>query len=358
MNATTAARRTQSGTAPRAVPPAAYAEAYARTDSGRGRGTEQTLGGGSVLDRLERGENPMRSVWETDPLGVMGRFGNTSGMRVPRGLDLSDVVAEPMLSDAGAEADTGQASPRDPSYRHVTEQGFTCQGCGLVTGPSRGDAWGGLRVRHLDGDPENDDRANCQTLCPYCHALVHFDVVLARGEATWRFLWLPDIPQSFLTLFAHARAVVELRARRTLERRLLDPEGTRTRGEEHELVVRRRFDELSRFLERLTLPRGILLLPDGADAAPLFAKRPGLAAELLGKRVRAATPDERRHLARALAPLRVLFDWRHHPCPASLSDSATWDPSPAWATAWLEVARDDLRALRQEAPPAGRERRA
>ena len=49
-------------------------------------------------------------------------------------------------------------------WRARHHRGATCEACGAKTS---------LHAHHIDGNPENNDPANIQTLCVHCHGFLH-----------------------------------------------------------------------------------------------------------------------------------------------------------------------------------------
>ena len=206
---------------------------------------------------------------------------------------------------------------------------WICQACGVRSQPSPNDAFGGMDVHHRDGDPANFDPDNLVCLCPLCHGLMHFDIMLARGLLPGHLVWAPHIDQAFFTLTAHLRAVVEVRV---ASGALRDETDARDRLA---LSVRERVARIDRSLHSLRIPEGLFLM-DGVDMGLLVEEDQKTFGRMLGAFVREHTLAERASLARRLQGLRYAFDYRFHPKAATYSPtSAFGGETRDWAVIWV-----------------------
>ena len=66
---------------------------------------------------------------------------------------------------------------------------YTCQECGFTCATHQ-------EVHHIDGDHNNNEMSNLETLCPYCHGTQHigFSGVQQRGS----LIWLPEMTSTEL----------------------------------------------------------------------------------------------------------------------------------------------------------------
>ncbi len=211
---------------------------------------------------------------------------------------------------------------------------WTCAGCGVRSLPKPEDMWGGLQVHHKDCDPNNDEDGNLLCVCPFCHGLLHLDLMLTRGLFPGRFVWAPGVDQAFFTQAAHLRAVAEERAGP-----LADQDPDRLDAEARlALAVRERIDSLYMSLRSLRLPGGLFLVR-GVDMSLVLEERPAAFGRELGLFVRERSREERARLAHRLHGLRYLFDYRSHPSPGLYSSSPSFGLGRDWARVWIEEAR-------------------
>ncbi len=251
-------------------------------------------------------------------------------------LDAAEVMARGRFPKRETDADLS-GGMNDSRYPVLRRDQWTCGGCGLRTTPSPADIWGGLELHHVDLDPGNRERSNLRALCPLCHGLVHLDRTLDAPDPGPVLLWAPELPQAFLTLLVHLRAVAELRARE---------EGLGEAGERFRSRCSRLMDEA----RALGLGRGIFVEPaTGEDLGARLEASPSSLRRALASRLREADKPRRRALASRLRGLRLLFDWREDRAARALAASELWARGPSWAAAWLELAEGLLKRTRERA---------
>ncbi len=229
----------------------------------------------------------------------------------------------------------------DRRFRALQRDDFTCAGCGCRSSTVPGDLWCGLEVHHLDDDSANNDLDNLLTLCPLCHGLVHLDIMLAGGSMPGRFLWLPRVPQSLLNMLVHVTAVAE-----TCCAGLDD--GARDDQTALALAVRGRCRLLYQRVATLQMPRGVLVSGRGHDIAPVLESHPEQFGRALGDCIRSGiSREERERVARGLAPLRWLYDWRSHAKAAAYAQSDLWLENGRWPVVWTQAGLVLERMLRE-----------
>ena len=242
-------------------------------------------------------------------------------------------------SDGIKDAGTGGGAERTRSALSILHaSSWTCEACGVRSQPDNGDVYGGMEVHHRDHDPENTDPDNLVCLCPFCHGLMHTDVMLARGLFPGHIVWAPHIEQRFFTLTAHLRAVVEVRCA-TLPARAgvaavpggLDGPDALDAQDRLALSVRERIARIDRALHGLGIPEGLFQL-DGVDMGLLVSEDQQGFGRLLGEFARKRSVYDRARLARRLHGLRYAFDYRSHPSASAYSktyayggDTKDWD---------------------------------
>ena len=205
--------------------------------------------------------------------------------------------------------------------------------------PDNGDVYGGMEVHHRDHAPENTDPDNLVCLCPFCHGLMHTDVMLARGLFPGHIVWAPHIEQRFFTLTAHLRAVAEVRcATLSAKAGVPDaPEGMNALDAQDRLAlnVRERLARIDRALHGLGIPEGLFQL-DGVDMGLLVSEDQQGFGLLLGEFARKRSVYDRARLARRLHGLRYAFDYRFHPSASAYSKTyAFGGDTRDWAVIWV-----------------------
>ena len=245
------------------------------------------------------------------------------------------------------DAGTGSEPERSRSaLSALYASSWTCEACGVRSQPSHEDVYGGMEVHHRDHDPENTNPDNLVCLCPFCHGLMHTDIMLARGLFPGHIVWAPHIEQRFFTLTAHLRAVVELRCR-SLGARVDAPDGPDASDAQDRLAlnVRERLARMDRALHGLGIPEGLFQL-DGVDMGLLVLEDQQAFGRLLGDFARKRSQTERARLARHLHGLRYAFDYRYHPSAAAYSKTyAFGGDTRDWAVIWVrerEIVRKSL----------------
>ena len=246
-------------------------------------------------------------------------------------------------SDGIKGAGTGSGFDRTRSALSILHaSSWTCEACGVRSQPDNGDVYGGMEVHHRDHDPENTDPDNLVCLCPFCHGLMHTDVMLARGLFPGHIVWAPHIEQRFFTLTAHLRAVVEVRCA-TLPARAgvaaapggLDGPDALDAQDRLALNVRERLARIDRALHGLGIPEGLFQL-DGVDMGLLVSEDQKGFGRLLGEFARKRSAYERARLARHLHGLRYAFDYRYHPSASAYSKTyAFGGDTRDWALIWV-----------------------
>ena len=243
-------------------------------------------------------------------------------------------------SDGIRDADMGGGAERtrsDLSVLHASS--WTCEACGVRSQPDNGDVYGGMEVHHRDHDPENTDPDNLVCLCPFCHGLMHTDVMLARGLFPGHIVWAPHIEQRFFTLTAHLRAVAEVRCATLSARAGVPdaPEGMDALDAQDRLAlnVRERLARIDRALHGLGIPEGLFQL-DGVDMGLLVSEDQQGFGCLLGEFARKRSVYDRARLARRLHGLRYAFDYRSHPSVSAYSKTyAFGGDTRDWAVIWV-----------------------
>ena len=246
-------------------------------------------------------------------------------------------------SDGIKGAGTGSGFDRTRSALSILHaSSWTCEACGVRSQPDNGDVYGGMEIHHRDHDPENTDPDNLVCLCPFCHGLMHTDVMLARGLFPGHIVWAPHIEQRFFTLTAHLRAVVEVRCA-TLPARAgvaaapggLDGPDALDAQDRLALNVRERLARIDRALHGLGIPEGLFQL-DGVDMGLLVSEDQKGFGRLLGEFARKRSAYERARLARHLHGLRYAFDYRYHPSASAYSKTyAFGGDTRDWALIWV-----------------------
>lgn len=252
---------------------------------------------------------------------------------------LANVVRGAVWLQTSMDNDT-RGTARDPRFAALRHDDWTCQGCGCRSSPCDEDLWAGLEVHHKDDNPDNQTLANLATLCPLCHGLMHCDLMLEQGLLPGRFLWSERIPQRFLTLYVHVRAVVDVRCARLAEQGIVHAHEARSTEEERMLRIRERCEEVDRALARCTLA-GVTLTLRGRryDLAEVLDGREAALGLVLGRLVRTGSREERARAAARLRPLRWLCDWRRHPKARVYAQSEVWGSASEWAGQWLAETR-------------------
>lgn len=246
-------------------------------------------------------------------------------------------------SDGIKDAGTGGGAERTRSALSILHaSSWICEACGVRSQPDNGDVYGGMEVHHRDHDPENTDPDNLVCLCPFCHGLMHTDVMLARGLFPGHIVWAPHIEQRFFTLTAHLRAVVEVRCA-TLPARAgvaaapggLDGPDALDAQDRLALNVRERLARIDRALHGLGIPEGLFQL-DGVDMGLLVSEDQQGFGRLLGEFARKRSVYDRARLARRLHGLRYAFDYRSHPSASAYSKTyAFGGDTRDWAVIWV-----------------------
>lgn len=266
---------------------------------------------------------------------------------------IADVIASAVWVRDCMDTDRG-SSARDPRFAAMQDASWTCIACGCRSQPGENDLWAGMQVHHKDDNPLNEQPDNLVCVCPLCHGLLHLDSMLIEQLYPGNFLWAPHISQSFLTLLAHVRAVVEERCADHLARGTVTPDRARTAEQRLELEVRETLAATDSALRRLRLPEGVFLLkaasqpgdiPPVYDMMHLLEDNPVLFGHALRSFVRTASPAMRRQAARALHGLRYAFAPGHAPWAAAYAASVTWAGGRDWARLWLEDAAMLLQRL-------------
>ena len=243
-------------------------------------------------------------------------------------------------SDGIRDADTGGGAERTRSALSVLHaSSWTCEACGVRSQPDNGDVYGGMEVHHRDHDPENTDPDNLVCLCPFCHGLMHTDVMLARGLFPGHIVWAPHIEQRFFTLTAHLRAVAEVRCATLSARAGVPdaPEGMDALDAQDRLAsdVGERHARSDRALHGLGIPEGLFQL-DGVDMGLLVSEDQQGFGRLLGEFARKRSVYDRARLARRLHGLRYAFDYRSHPSASAYSKTyAFGGDTRDWAVIWV-----------------------
>lgn len=243
-------------------------------------------------------------------------------------------------SDGIRDADTGGGAERTRSALSVLHaSSWTCEACGVRSQPDNGDVYGGMEVHHRDHDPENTAPGNLVCLCPFCHGLMHTDIMLARGLFPGHIVWTPHIEQRFFTLTAHLRAVVEVRCATLSARAGVPdaPEGMDALDAQDRLAlnVRERLARIDRALHGLGIPEGLFQL-DGVDMGLLVSEDQQGFGRLLGEFVRERSAYDRARLARHLHGLRYAFDYRSHPSAVAYSKTCAFGGDTRdWAVIWV-----------------------
>lgn len=243
-------------------------------------------------------------------------------------------------SDVIKGAGTGSGFERTRSALSILHaSSWTCEACGVRSQPDNGDVYGGMEVHHRDHDPENTDPDNLVCLCPFCHGLMHTDVMLARGLFPGHIVWAPHIEQRFFTLTAHLRAVAEVRCATLSARAGVPdaPEGMDALDAQDRLAlnVRERLARIDRALHGLGIPEGLFQL-DGVDMGLLVSEDQKGFGRLLGEFARKRSAYERARLARRLHGLRYAFDYRFHPSASAYSKTyAFGGDTRDWALIWV-----------------------
>ena len=244
------------------------------------------------------------------------------------------------IKDARKGAGTGSGFDRTRSALSILHaSSWTCEACGVRSQPDNGDVYGGMEVHHRDHAPENTDPDNLVCLCPFCHGLMHTDVMLARGLFPGHIVWAPHIEQRFFTLTAHLRAVVEVRCATLSARAGVPdaPEGMDALDAQDRLAlnVRERLARIDRALHGLGIPEGLFQL-DGVDMGLLVSEDQQGFGRLLGEFARKRSVYDRARLARRLHGLRYAFDYRSHPSASAYSKTyAFGGDTRDWALIWV-----------------------
>ena len=244
------------------------------------------------------------------------------------------------IKDVRKDAGTGGGVERTRSALSILHaSSWTCEACGVRSQPDNGDVYGGMEVHHRDHDPENTDPDNLVCLCPFCHGLMHTDVMLARGLFPGHIVWAPHIEQRFFTLTAHLRAVAEVRCATLSARAGVPdaPEGMDALDAQDRLAlnVRERLARIDRALHGLGIPEGLFQL-DGVDMGLLVSEDQQGFGRLLGEFVRERSAYDRARLARHLHGLRYAFDYRSHPSAVAYSKTCAFGGDTRdWAVIWV-----------------------
>jgi hypothetical protein len=244
---------------------------------------------------------------------------------------------------ASSEADFSEARPEV-----LRRDKYSCQYCGVATTPESEKSGGGLQVHHISGDSNDNEWTNLLTVCPLCHAILHFmhstdakDMLPRLGEdparyaaaveerrairSSMRIVHLPWISQENLNLLSWGMAIVRCRSGKMTEEKL-------TR---EELEIRDTADELTNMLVLHGSIPDDFFPQDHARESGQLENAENLAKAMV--EIRKKLPKEYAERENLLEGLRVFF----HPealanvgVVARFSDAKPWMGGTNWAKDW------------------------
>ena len=247
------------------------------------------------------------------------------------------------LFDSSPEAENADLEFRERRPEILKRDKYTCGCCGIVTQPSAGkESGGGLEVHHLSGDHHDNRWENLLSLCPICHAILHFWFSALKGpyRKAMLILHLPWISQADLNLMSWGIAVVRHRCS------ALESEGEST---SRERLMAREIEETAEEIQRLLIDNGRFpddFFPPGCSkgAYEALGNAANLAMALRG--IARGHADEFSERETLLQGIRVFFHPDHLKDAArKFSAMPAWlpGPGPKWAVLW-QAASDGRRA--------------
>jgi hypothetical protein len=229
---------------------------------------------------------------------------------------------------------------------------YSCQYCGTRATPESEKSGGGVEVHHISGDHSDNRWTNLLTVCPLCHAILHFmhstsakDMLPQPGEDpakyaadvterrairdSMRLLYLPWISQENLNLLSWGMAIAKYRSGKITEDKLT----------KEELEIRDAADELANTLVlQGRIPDDFFPREHATEAEQLGCAE-NLAKALIevGKKLPIKEDAVRENL---LTGLRVFF----HPeklatvsVVTRFSDAKPWMGGTNWAQDWRQA---------------------
>ena len=222
----------------------------------------------------------------------------------------------------------------DPRFVHVHRAWFTCEVCGCQSGATPDSICGELQLHHEDENALNNESGNVVVVCPFCHGILHFDLMMANRLFPGRLIWAPDIPQSFLTMYAHLRGCAEFGCKALFEKGMRTSADAVTSGEQLQLEIRERLELVGCALEMLDMRDEDFGIEGLAD---IMTSSPEGFGKAFGTWLRKASVAERTRLARHFAGVRYLFDWRNDPVVPHMMFLEDKESRGAWAEGWVRV---------------------
>ena len=259
-------------------------------------------------------------------------------------LDIAYVVQTAVWQGDKIDNATGD-SMTDRRHQAVRRDGYTCQGCGCRSAVTAKDLWCGLEVHHLDGSERNNKEDNLVTVCPLCHGILHFDIMLKEGKMPGRFLWTDAIAQPELNMATHVLAVLETLCRDLENDPRAGEEGLKTAQK-----LRARCRKAAAGLNELAVPKGAPFWGD-KEAALSLTDDPAAFGSALGEFLRQnPAAKERDAVAARLRPLRWLYDWRADLKASCYAAAPIWNRDGEWPGEWAAEAKKVLLALEGRLP--------
>ncbi len=247
---------------------------------------------------------------------------------------ISFVIRHALWKSTAFDSDM-PAQVKDMRFYRVSRAWFTCEICGCQTDTTEADVCGGLQLHHEDEDPTNNESGNIVVVCPFCHGILHFDLMLANRMFPGRLVWAPNIPQGFLTIYTHLRAFCELGCKKLFKRGIMTSGDAVTSGDRLKLELRERLEFFAGHLDNLALRDEDLEVEGLAD---LMKRNPQGFGKAFGAFVRKASRKERGIVADHLVGLRYLFDWQNDPMAPHMFHHQDKETLGRWAEEWVKTA--------------------
>lgn len=119
------------------------------------------------------------------------------------------------MNDSLEDAKTSDFEFKEKRPDVLRRDKYTCMCCGIVAHPSADakESGGGLEVHHLSGDHHDNRYENLISLCPICHAVLHFWFSATKGRyrKAMVIVYLPWISQGNLNLLSWGTSIVRYR---------------------------------------------------------------------------------------------------------------------------------------------------
>lgn len=211
----------------------------------------------------------------------------------------------------------------------------TCGYCGVQTQGDDKSPGGGLEVHHIDGNHHDNRGQNLISICPLCHAVLHFGHA-ARAYKSLRIGYLPWISQENLTILTWTLAIAAHRRKAVGSQLELNDD------ERAAVEVSTKADELFWAIKTsaiLPAEKFTTADIDGSEITRLLTEDPAsLATALAG--IAIEQPSLYQQRAKIVGSLRVIFEPdRIGELVPRFSEMPLWFPGKSWATTWKAIAQ-------------------